>query len=118
MYKSFGSDVVLVEAGDTLLPREDSEVGKALQEAFENQGITVKTGAMIEGLTVEDDTVRVAYKGIAKTDVADKVLVGIGRKPNSSGLNLDAVGVETKRGAVSVNAFMQTSVLIFSPSAT
>lgn len=110
MYRSFGSDVVLVEGGDTLLPREDSQVGKALQEAFEKQGITVKTGAMIEGLTVEDDTVRVAYKGIAKTDVADKVLVGIGRKPNSSGLNLDAVGVQTKRGAVIVNAFMQTSV--------
>lgn len=110
LYHSFGSEVVLVEALETLLPREDQEAGKALQAAFENQGIKVKTGTMIEQLTVENGQVKVKYKGIDATATADKVLVGVGRKPNIAGLNLEAAGVKTELGAVSVNQFMQTSV--------
>jgi len=110
LYHSFGSEVVLVEALETLLPREDQEAGKALQASLENQGIKVKTGTMIEQLTVENGRVKVKYKGIDATATVDKVLVGIGRKPNLAGLNLEAAGVKTECGAVSVNQFMQTSV--------
>jgi dihydrolipoamide dehydrogenase len=110
LYHSFGSAVVLVEALETLLPREDQEAGKALQAAFENQGLEVKTGTMIEHLTVENGQVKVKYKDIDATVTVDKVLVGVGRKPNVAGLNLEAAGVKTERGAVSVNQFMQTSV--------
>jgi len=110
LYHSFGSEVVLVEALETLLPREDQEAGKALQAAFENQGIEVKTGTMIEQLTVENGQVKVKYKGIDATATVDKVLVGVGRKSNIAGLNLEAAGVKTECGVVSVNQFMQTSV--------
>ncbi|MDD2272941.1 MAG: dihydrolipoyl dehydrogenase [Desulfuromonadaceae bacterium] len=110
LYHSFGSEVVLVEALETLLPREDQEAGKALQAAFENQGIKVKTGTMIEQVTVENGQVKVKYKGIDATTTVDKILVGVGRKPNIAGLNLEAAGVKTELGAVSVNQFMQTSV--------
>ena len=110
MYHAFGSEVVLVEALETLLPREDREAGKALHAAFENQGIEVKTGTMIEQLTVENGQVAVTYKGSAEAVKVDKVLVGVGRKPNIAGLNLEAAGVKTERGAVRVNEFMQTSV--------
>ena len=110
LYNSFGSEVVLVEALETLLPREDQEAGKALQTAFENQGIGVKTGTMIEQLTVENGQVTVTYKGSAAATKVDKVLVGVGRQPNISGLNLEAAGVKTERGGISVNEFMQTSV--------
>jgi len=110
LYHSFGSEVVLVEALETLLPREDQEAGKALQASFENQGIKVKTGTMIEQVTVENGQVKVKYKDIDATTMADKVLVGVGRKPNIAGLNLEAAGVKTERGVVSVNQFMQTSV--------
>ena len=110
LYHSFGSEVILVEALETLLPREDQDAGKALQASLENQGIKVKTGTMIEQLTVENGRVKVKYKGIDATATVDKVLVGIGRKPNLAGLNLEAAGVKTECGAVSVNQFMQTSV--------
>lgn len=110
LYHSFGSEVVLVEALETLLPREDQEAGKALQAAFENQGIEVKTGTMIEQLTVENGQVKVKYKDIDATATVDKVLVGVGRKSNIAGLNLEAAGVKTECGVVSVNQFMQTSV--------
>ena len=110
LYHSFGSEVVLVEALETLLPREDQEAGKALKAAFENQGLEVKTGTMIEQITVENGQVKVKYKDSDTTATVDKVLVGVGRKPNIAGLNLEAAGVKTERGAVSVNQFMQTSV--------
>lgn len=110
LYNSFGSEVVLVEALETLLPREDQEAGKALQAAFENQGIRVKTGTSIEQLTVENGQVTVKYKGSAEAVKVDKVLVGVGRQANISGLNLEAAGVNAERGGISVNEFMQTSV--------
>ncbi|SHJ37636.1 dihydrolipoamide dehydrogenase [Malonomonas rubra DSM 5091] len=110
MYHSFGSQVTLVEAFETLLPREDAEAGKALADAFENQGISVKTGTMIEALQVENGQVVVKYKGSETTEIVDKVLVGVGRKPMVAGLNLDAAGVEVEKGAIKVSPAMQTSV--------
>lgn len=109
LYNTFGSEVTLLEAMGTLLPREDQEAGKMLQAAFESQGIMVKTGTMIERLTIEDGKIKVQYKDCGTTDIVDKVLVGIGRRPNIDGLNLETVGIETEDGAIKVNKFMQTS---------
>ena len=110
MYQSFGSQIILVEAQDTLLPNEDPEVGKTLQQAFVTQGIQVKTGFAIEALTPENGRVKVKYQGCDALDYVDKVLVGVGRKPNITGLNLAAAGVETEKRAVKVNELMQTGV--------
>lgn len=110
LYHTFGSEVVLAEAQESLLPREDREAGQKLEESFEAQGIRVKTGATIKRLAVENSKVKVEYSNSEETDTVDKVLVGIGRKPNIVGLNLEAAGVKTERGAISVNAFMQTNV--------
>ncbi|AAR35961.1 MAG: hypothetical protein ACD_75C02396G0003 [uncultured bacterium] len=110
LYNTFGSRVTLVEAMDSLLPREDKEAGKTLQSTFEQQGITVKTGAAIKSISVEAGTVHVHYDGSCATEEFDKVLVGIGRTANIAGLNLDAAGVATEQGAVKVNEMMQTTV--------
>ncbi|AJE03653.1 dihydrolipoyl dehydrogenase [Geobacter pickeringii] len=110
LYHTFGSEVVLVEAQESLLPREDREAGQKLQESFEAQGIRVKTGTAIEQLSTENGKVTVKYGNSRETVTVDKVLVAIGRKPNIGGLNLEAIGVRTVRGAISVNAFTQTNV--------
>ncbi|MDW7758946.1 MAG: NAD(P)/FAD-dependent oxidoreductase, partial [Desulfuromonadales bacterium] len=110
LYNTFGSRVVLVEALETLLPREDREAGQALQSAFEKEGIEVKTGTLIDRLEVTGGKVRVHYVGRDATDTVDKVLVGIGRRPNTEGLNLEAAGVKTTEGAIAVNSRLQTSV--------
>ncbi|GAB6194647.1 dihydrolipoyl dehydrogenase [Desulfocastanea catecholica] len=109
LYNTFGSKVILVEALDTLLPREDQEAGRMLQDAFTLQGIQVKTETMIEQLILEEDKVTIHYKDCDKTNTVDKVLVGVGRKPNIDSLNLGAAGVKTERGAVKVNEYFQTS---------
>jgi dihydrolipoamide dehydrogenase len=109
MYNTFGSKVILVEGLDTLLPREDQEAGRMLQDAFTQQGIHVKTQTMIEKVIPEEDKVTIHYKNCDKTNTVDKVLVGVGRRPNIDSLNLDAAGVKTERGAVKVNEYFQTS---------
>lgn len=110
LYSSFGSSVTVVEGLATLMPREDEEAGKRLQAAFEEQGINVKVGTSIEQMAVENNMVQVRYQGADTNEAFDKVLVGVGRRPNISGLNLEAAGVATERGTVAINAFMQTSV--------
>lgn len=110
LYHTFGSEVVLAEAQECLLPREDREAGQKLEESFAAQGIRVKTGTAIKKLAVENGKVNVEYSNSNETDTVDKVLVGIGRQPNINGLNLAAAGVKTAGGAIGVNAFMQTNV--------
>lgn len=110
LYHTFGSEVVLAEAQESLLPREDREAGQKLEESFAAQGIRVKTGTAIKKLAVGNGKVNVEYSNSNETDTVDKVLVGIGRRPNINGLNLAAAGVKTEGGAISVNAFMQTNV--------
>ncbi|WP_136525899.1 dihydrolipoyl dehydrogenase [Geomonas ferrireducens] len=110
LYHTFGSDVIIVEAMESLLPREDAEAGKALQTAFETQGIKVKTGTAIERITVKDGKVSVAFKNGEVIDDIDKVLVGIGRSANIEGLNFEAAGVLTEGGTIKVNELMETEV--------
>ncbi|MDY0220733.1 MAG: dihydrolipoyl dehydrogenase [Desulfobacterium sp.] len=110
LYNSFGSSVTVVEGLATLMPREDKDAGTRLQTAFEEQGITVKAGTSIEHMAVENGKVKVRYQGTDTGEEFDKVLVGVGRRPNISALNLEAAGVATERGAVTVNEFLQTSV--------
>lgn len=110
LYHTFGSDVIIAEAMESLLPREDAEAGKALQAAFEAQGIKVKTGTVIERITVTDGKVRVAFKNGEVIEDIDKVLVGIGRSANIEGVNLEAAGVRTEGGAIKVNELMETEV--------
>lgn len=110
LYNTFGSEVILVEAMESLLPREDRDAGKKLQAAFEAQGITVRTGTSIDRLIVVDGKIRIQFDNGDSIDSIDKVLVGIGRAPNIEGLNLEAAGLRTEHGAVKVNELMQTNV--------
>ncbi len=110
LYNTFGSEVILVEALESLLPREDCEAGMNLQESFEAQGITVKTCTSIKRITVVDGRVRAEFDNGESIDAVDRVLVGVGRVPNIEGLKLEAAGVRTEHGAVKVNELMQTNV--------
>lgn len=110
LYNTFGSEVILVESMESLLPREDRDAGKALQDVFEAQGIEAKTGTAIKRLIIIDGKVRAEFENGDTINDIDKVLIGIGRSPNIEGLNLEAAGVLTEQGAIKVNELMQTNV--------
>lgn len=97
VWSRLGSEVVVVEYLDRVLPGMDGEVSKQMQRILQKQGLTFKLSTKVTGAKVEGETVRLTVEpakgGAAETIEADIVLVAIGRKPYTEGLGLEAVGV-------------------------
>ncbi|MDP8921286.1 MAG: dihydrolipoyl dehydrogenase [Chloroflexota bacterium] len=115
VFAAFGSKVTLVEMLPTLLPLEDEEMGRTLQRTFQRQGITVHTEAKLDAIETADDGKAVGVltlkDGKQERVTADKILVGVGRKPNTTGLGLEDVDVKVdRRGFVEVDDYLQTSL--------
>ncbi len=110
MYNIFGSDVTIVEGMETLLPREDKEAGEMLKSLFEDQGIHIKNKTIVDEIDIKEECVQVYYKGGSNPEIYEKVLVGVGRKPNINNLNLKNVGIEIHKNAVKVNELLQTNI--------
>lgn len=113
VWNSYGSEVILVEMLDRIMPNEDEEVSSELQKAFAKEGITCLPGRRVESLEVTDKGVRVTVSGgeeVQEFEV-DQVLVATGFKPNTDGLGLEEVGVtSSERGMIEIDERMATSV--------
>jgi dihydrolipoamide dehydrogenase len=119
MFHAFGAEVTLVELLPRLLPAEDEDIGRALERSFTRRGITVLTGTTVAGIEPAGEDgggplrVRItdAAGGHPRAAEADVVLVGVGRRPNTAGLDLERTGVATdRRGFVEVDDRLRTSV--------
>jgi dihydrolipoamide dehydrogenase len=115
IFHSFGSNVTLVEMLPTLLPVEDEDMGKMLARSFSRRGITVHTGAKLLEVLDGDNGEKIGVieqKDGQQTRVsAEYVMIGIGRRPNTAGLGLEAAGVTTdRRGFVEVDDRLRTNV--------
>ena len=109
IWKSFGSDVTIVEALLHLVPLEDESSCKLLERAFRRRGITFKLGARFAGVEHTDQGVRVSLED-GETLEAELLLVAVGRGPVSADLGYEEVGVAVDRGFVKVDAYCQTNV--------
>ncbi len=112
IWRSYGVPVTVVEMMPHLLPAEDEEAAQLLARAFRRQKVKVLTSTRVEAVEPMEEGVRVRVSG-AKGEQhleAEIALVAIGVRPNSEGLGLDSVGVETERGWVKVDGWMRTSV--------
>lgn len=113
LWARLGTDVLVLEFLDRILPASDKEMALALQRLLEKQGLKFKFGAKAQKATVENEKVRVVYEhdGKAQEEVVDRVIVCVGRKPVTDNLGLDAVGVKTDaKGYVLVDEHYQTNV--------
>jgi dihydrolipoamide dehydrogenase len=113
VWRSYGSEITIVEMLPRLLPLEDEEVSKELKKEFEKRGIKSLVGHKVESVEAADTGVRVkvSAEGKETTLEAEQALVAIGFRPNSKGFGLEEVGVKTdERGFVEINEKMQTSV--------
>ncbi|HZD05349.1 MAG TPA: dihydrolipoyl dehydrogenase [Longimicrobiales bacterium] len=114
IFESYGSDVTIVEALDRILPLEDEEVSAFMTRVYRKRGIDVFTSAGLEGAEVRDDGVHVEFHdsdGEAHAMVVDRVLLAVGRAPNTDDVGLDTVGVRTSdAGFVEVDERMRTNV--------
>jgi len=114
VFRSFGSEVTVLEYFKDILPRFDSDLSKRLKQSLGKRGIEINTQAQVTGISIDDSSVyKVSYtrKGKEETVEADKVLMAVGRKANVGSLNLADAGIEfTPRGIVVDDRTMQTNV--------
>ncbi len=112
MFASFGTDVTLLEMLPRILPLEDEEISDELAKSFKKRGIETLTGTRVESVKNEGNAVTITFTAPdGKTGVrtVEKLLVAVGRKPRTEGIGLERIGIETERGFVPVNGFMETS---------
>jgi pyruvate/2-oxoglutarate dehydrogenase complex dihydrolipoamide dehydrogenase (E3) component len=98
VYARFGSRVTLLEPGDTVLPGEPAWVGDMLCEALRGDGADVRTGTAARRVEAVPGGVRVVPESGEPVEV-DRVLVATGRRPRTTGLGLEALGVRVDDGA-------------------
>ena len=108
VFRSYGSDVTLVEMLPNAAPLEDEEVSKELERHLKKLGIRCLTNTKVESLAKAGDGVEVKAGG--QTFKADKALVAIGFAPNIENIGLEAVGVKTERGAIVADNRFRTNV--------
>jgi dihydrolipoamide dehydrogenase len=120
LYAKLGSKVTVVEALPGILPGTDPELSAVVARRLKKMGVEVLTGAKAKGwtdkgdravVTVEAQTGKGAGDGAGDITIdADKVLVSVGRRPNSENLGLEAVGVKIEKGFVTVDRRQRTNV--------
>ncbi|MGV8965109.1 MAG: dihydrolipoyl dehydrogenase [Cellulomonas sp.] len=109
VWKSFGTDVTIVEALPHLVPNEDIALCKAFERAFRKRGINFNLGVRFAGVTQDDSGVHVSLED-GKTFDADLLLVAVGRGPNTAGLGYEEQGLTLDRGFVITNDRLHTGV--------
>ncbi len=109
VWRSFGAEVIVVEALPHLVPLEDAAMSKVLERAFRKRGIELRLGATVDVVKETGSGVSVGLGDGAQIE-ADLVLVAIGRGPASSGRGFEDAGVELDRGWVVTDERLRTTV--------
>ncbi len=111
-WNAFGVDVHIFELQKHLLPIEDEDSSKEVEKAYKKYGVKLSLG--IEKVSAKnngnDVTITAVEGGKTVEYKFDKALIAVGMTGNIDGIGLEAVGVKTERGFVSVNEMYQTSV--------
>ncbi len=109
VWRRLGAKVTVLEYLDRIMPGLDAEMAKEAQKVFAKQGIDFKLGCKVTGAEKTKKGVKVSIEG--QDDVeADRVLVCVGRKPHTAGLNCDKAGVELdERGRVKIGEHFKTT---------
>jgi len=112
IFRSFGSEVTILEFLPRMVPVEDEEISKELARVFRKRGIETQTGSKVDKVEKTATGVKVSYtdaNGKPQVKEAEKVLVAVGRGPLTSGIGLEKTKVELDRGSVKVNETQETA---------
>ena len=111
IFKTFGTDVTILEYLPKMVPNEDDEVSKELARLYRKRGIETNVGARVDKVEKTKDGAKVTYTNAEGKQVvkeAEKVLVAVGRAPRTENIGLEKTKVKLERGFVHVNEWMQT----------
>ena len=112
IFRSFGSEVTIIEFLPRVVPVEDEEISKELTRLFKKRRIDVNTGARVEKVEETETGVRVTYtdaNGNEQVKEAEKVLVAVGRAGRTGDIGLEKTKVELERGLVKANEAQETA---------
>jgi dihydrolipoamide dehydrogenase len=108
-YARLGTEVLLFEALDRVLPTEDADISKLAERGLKKQGMEIHTNTLVQGIETTDDAVKFTY-GDAEGEV-QWLVIAAGRGPDVEALGLDKAGVEVdERGLIKVDGAMKTNV--------
>jgi dihydrolipoamide dehydrogenase len=109
---SFGVEVTVVEMLDRIIPNADPEAVSVLERDIRRRGVEIMTSTKAEKLTKNKNGIKLEVSGGdgTKTLEAEKLLVSVGRAPNTEEMGLEQVGVKTGKGFITVGDFYQTDV--------
>jgi len=114
VWRRLGADVTILEGLPTFLGAADEQIAKEAKKAFDKQGLKIELSVKVGDIKVGKKGVSVAYtnaKGEAVELAVDKLIVSIGRVPNTIGLNAEAVGLQLdERGAIVVDGDCKTNL--------
>ncbi len=112
IFRSFGSDVTVIEYCKDILPRFDTDLAKRLKQSLGKRGIEINTQSQVMSIAENDLGYEVTFsrKGKEEKVLADKVLMAVGRRAALDSLNFSEAGIETYAKGVKVNSFMQTNI--------
>ncbi len=114
VWRRLGADVAVLEALPAFLGAVDEQIAKEAHKLFTKQGLTISLGVKIGAITAGKKDVTVEYtddKGKAQKAVFDKLIVSIGRVPNTIGLNAEGIGLKLdERGFIAVDGDCKTNL--------
>ena len=111
IYRTFGTEVTILEALPRIVPLEDEEISPELEKAFKKKGIRIETGATVESVKKGANGATVSFKdkaGKSQSIAAEKVLIAVGRRPLTENIGLEKTKAKLERGYVKTNAFLET----------
>jgi dihydrolipoamide dehydrogenase len=112
-FRTFGTEVTVVEVLAQILPVEDAEIAAFARKSFEKQGIKIYTGAKVTKLDKKGDSVIATIddgKGGTQTLSVERVISAVGVVGNIENLGLEKLGVKTERGAIVIDGACKTNV--------
>jgi dihydrolipoyl dehydrogenase len=112
-YRSFGTEVTVIEMLDRILPQEDADVSKAAQRYFKKRGMKFFTSAKLGEVEVKKTKAAAHWtdkNGNEHKGSFDRVIMAVGVSANTDGLGFDKLGVQMERGQVVVDEWCQTSI--------
>jgi len=110
IFRSFDCEVNIIEMLPRMVPLEDEDVSKELARVFRKRGINFQGSAKVEKVEKTNSGIAVTFTADGKPQKieAEKILIAIGRKPNTDGIGVEKTRVQSERGFIKTNEWMQT----------
>jgi dihydrolipoamide dehydrogenase len=111
IFRTFGTDVAILEALPRVVPLEDEEISPELEKAFKKKGIRIETESKVESVKKDANGATVTFRdktGKSQTISAEKVLIAVGRRPLTENIALEKTKAKVERGYIHTNTYMET----------